>query len=1070
MIETKNLYRAGITALALILAACNNLAGSLPGGRIPEGMGLARISLGGDNARTLTPGITGLYFTLGFTAPGKTQVNETLTGDTAITVPLEPAVWTLEVKGYTDSGMGALKVRGTGSVPVTSGAASDCTVYLTADFDSTGDLTYNFSFPASARGRFILYPLDASGTSREIDISSVGGTASDTLTGLPGGAYLAAVDLYDGGSNKATTWTVAVHIGGVVTASLVRDFTFDDFAECAPVVGGSENTLAAKLDAALNSPAGSYTITLDGLETDLAAFTPKILTVTENKDITVTLRGNGNTVQLGSDGRLFTLGAGFGSNLTLVLQDITLAGRSANNGSLIRIESGGTLEMRAGSFITGNTSSSEGGGVYVFNNGTLIISGGAISGNTAASSGATSYGGGVYVNGGTVNINGGVVSGNTVTSSSDSYGGGVYVNGGTLNMSGGAVSGNTVTFSYSSSVSYIHCGGGGVYVNGGTLNISGGAVSDNTAAPVVPLSSPSSDFSPNFLVYGGGVYVNNGTLNISGGAMSGNTAAVSVASSFNNFTVSRIYGGGVYLDGGTFTMSGGMVHGNSASASSHSFAHTYGGGVYVSGGAFTMSSGTVSNNTATSTVTNNVADAYGGGVYVSGGGGTFTMSSGTVSNNTATSATSSSSTSSAVYAYGGGVYSYGIFTLSGGAVSGNTATASSSDSSSHASGGGVSLDYSGTFTMSGGAVSGNTASSSYIGSSFGGGVSVDWYGIFTMSGGVVSGNTASSAHSYSSGGGVYVRGESSSSSAAFTMSGGTVSGNTAFSSLSNSEGGGVSVYQYGVFTMNGGTVRDNIVSKPDNLIGTGTYGKEVLVSSGTFKMSGDARPERVLFPNSYNAYITITGPLNGGTVPIDLGVTVSEPLAYSAGTQILRLDNSYSSGDLAVLKTRFTLGDTVLMESPYTETPIPAGYTMGSNGKLLPPPSSGINGITYSSVSGGAWTLESDGRRKSPAISNNSTTKARVSFTSAVPDAIITIALDVSSGYYNFNYAFISALDNASSTYNSDYYSNSRISGTESVTVAIPVSIPGNHFIDIGYRKDDSYSEGSGYAWFKVVE
>ncbi|MDR2070233.1 MAG: InlB B-repeat-containing protein, partial [Treponema sp.] len=58
---------------------------------------------------------------------------------------------------------------------------------------------------------------------------------------------------------------------------------------------------------------------------------------------------------------------------------------------------------------------------------------------------------------------------------------------------------------------------------------------------------------------------------------------------------------------------------------------------------------------------------------------------------------------------------------------------------------------------------------------------------------------------------------------------------------------------------------------------------------------------------------------------------------------------------------------------------------------------SGISNITYSSVSGGAWTLQSDGRYRSPGISDNGVTKMRISFTSGSSNTSITIQLTVSS-------------------------------------------------------------------------
>jgi hypothetical protein len=133
-------------------------------------------------------------------------------------------------------------------------------------------------------------------------------------------------------------------------------------------------------------------------------------------------------------------------------------------------------------------------------------------------------------------------------------------------------------------------------------------------------------------------------------------------------------------------------------------------------------------------------------------------------------------------------------------------------------------------------------------------------------------------------------------------------------------------------------------------------------------------------------------------------------------------------------------------------------------------PSTGISNISYSTVSGSStWTLQSDGRRVSPAISHSSTTKARVDFTSSGTDAFIVIELAVSSEA-SYDVAFISTLDNPNATSSSGYFTGSAISGTQSITVSIPVSTAGSHFIEIGYQKDSTVSHNSDCAWFKVLE
>ena len=236
---------------------------------------------------------------------------------------------------------------------------------------------------------------------------------------------------------------------------------------------------ATSLEAALtwldaNAVGGvAYTITLNANET----IGPTTLSYS-GKNLSITIKGDTTerTVNLSAAGSLFTVGSG----VTLTLDNnVTLQGRNGM-ASLVWVNSGGTLVMNTGSKISGNSSSNDGGGVYVGNNSTFTMNGGTISGNSSSSYGG---GGGVLVgNGGTFTMNGGAVSGNS--SSYGGGGGGVLVgNGGTFTMSGGSVSGN-------SSSSY----GGGVYVNG-TFTMDGGEISGNSASR-----------------YGGGVYLGNGTF------------------------------------------------------------------------------------------------------------------------------------------------------------------------------------------------------------------------------------------------------------------------------------------------------------------------------------------------------------------------------------------------------------------------------------------------------------------------------------------------------------------------------------------------------------------------------
>jgi len=284
---------------------------------------------------------------------------------------------------------------------------------------------------------------------------------------------------------------------------------------------------------------------------------PNVLSYGEN--VIVTLRGMGTenrTISLKGDskGSLFTVGSG----VTLVLGDkITLQGHPNNNAPLVMIDRG-TLEMNAGSKITGNNGADFGGGGVSMNGGTFTMSGGEIFNNTAEG-----YGNGVSVNGGTFTMSGGDIYDNFA----EYYCNGVSVNGGTFTMSGGNIynNGNDGSgvyvlsggiFTMSGGKIYSHYDGCGVKVNGGEFTMSNGEISDNKAQ------------------HGGGVsVVNDGTFTMSGGTISGNTAR---------------QGGGVSVDNGIFTMSGGTISGNTAIYNDNS----YGGGVCVGyNGTFTKTEG-----------------------------------------------------------------------------------------------------------------------------------------------------------------------------------------------------------------------------------------------------------------------------------------------------------------------------------------------------------------------------------------------------------------------------------------------------------------------------------------------
>jgi hypothetical protein len=273
------------------------------------------------------------------------------------------------------------------------------------------------------------------------------------------------------------------------------------------------NNLISKLDWLKNNAANNN---LYFIEVDTDEFiVPQNLSYSGKNGISIILTGNNieRTITLTASGNLFTVGSGV---IFTLGNNIKLAGRSNNTGSLVYISANGTMIMNEGSKITGNTYSSDyvplGGGVHIVGN--FIMNGGEISNNKIFSSKPSEYsscGGGVYVNG-TFTMNGGKISGN-----SSLYGAGVYVDT-AFTMTGGEISGN-------SSSRY----GGGIFVDDGYEYIPGYGTRYRNVS---------------FLMSGGVIYGNSASTSLR------NTATASGAALFRGAEASRI---SVRMQYGTFS-------------------------------------------------------------------------------------------------------------------------------------------------------------------------------------------------------------------------------------------------------------------------------------------------------------------------------------------------------------------------------------------------------------------------------------------------------------------------------------------------------------------------------------
>jgi hypothetical protein len=194
-------------------------------------------------------------------------------------------------------------------------------------------------------------------------------------------------------------------------------------------------TLAERIAAAVQESTATITLYTD------ESLEPTSLSASSSATITLQGAGAERTIQIGSgsgSGPLFTLGA----RVTLVLDsNITLQGKAGNTGNgLVYVNaSTAALTMKAGSKITGNTSSGNAGGVYLYT-GSFTMEGGTIVGNTS-----NGPAGGVYAHYGSFVMTGGTITGN-ISNSAINGTGGLYI--GTSNIytatiSGGTINGNT---------------------------------------------------------------------------------------------------------------------------------------------------------------------------------------------------------------------------------------------------------------------------------------------------------------------------------------------------------------------------------------------------------------------------------------------------------------------------------------------------------------------------------------------------------------------------------------------------------------------------------------------------
>ena len=236
-------------------------------------------------------------------------------------------------------------------------------------------------------------------------------------------------------------------------------------------VDGGIGSLRERIQAA----AGGDSIVFGfGLAGQTLVLTNQIV-VTNNLTMDATLLMQGVVIDGGAGtNRLFT----FNSGTTNVLRSLNLTGGNGSGGDGGAILNNGSLVV-VGCALYGNSANSSAAGLggAIRNNGSLAVSNSTISGNSAY------WGGGVYGNGSFFHC---TVSGNSATGSPNAFGGGLY---GALTVESSIVAGNTGV------------GGADVYLSGGGTaagtniiqSVGGGAFVGPTPLNVDPLLNALAD-------------------------------------------------------------------------------------------------------------------------------------------------------------------------------------------------------------------------------------------------------------------------------------------------------------------------------------------------------------------------------------------------------------------------------------------------------------------------------------------------------------------------------------------------------------------------------------------------
>jgi len=395
---------------AMLIAACSLLF--LPGCQNPlrppempeAGPGTLSLTIGGV-ARTIVPVLSVDRFER--FAILLEPADECLAGNYYVSIDdwepgypiiLPAGLWDITVAAYTDGDDDYPAAEGTiEGFEMTPGVITGESIVLSPIIGGAGRFSWDgVNFPASVieatMGIFEWYEGDVGDSLDEFNLLATGG---DTYISLDAGQYFVLFTLSGEGDDEAELGHI-LHIYRNIETELPVGM-FANFVFPGPAPGSVAGQIAAlyALHAADELPTAITILTAVPNE----QLPPQALYF-GGEEITITLAG-GNVLSLyEGPGAMFTVGSG----VTLVLDRVELRGMDDNNSALVVVAAGGTLEMEAGSVITGNVNTSPsptfvdlGGGVLVSDGGDFHMRGGTISYNSSlAGGGVLNFGAGHF--------------------------------------------------------------------------------------------------------------------------------------------------------------------------------------------------------------------------------------------------------------------------------------------------------------------------------------------------------------------------------------------------------------------------------------------------------------------------------------------------------------------------------------------------------------------------------------------------------------------------------------------------------------------------------------------------